>query len=154
MVFFFFFQAEDGIRDVAVTGVQTCALPIYFSLPVHLPAWGVLDAPGNTDHVGWSAIPVPASARCHGAVVAAVERRGRGRMDRPERWSAGVGQSRTDSCSRSAILTSSGWDHAGCYVAPGSGPFLSTSVPPNKRLKLPGPAFKGIVCLCATLAIP
>src|SRR5205809_5147213 len=28
-VLFFFFQAEDGIRDVAVTGVQTCALPIY-----------------------------------------------------------------------------------------------------------------------------
>src|SRR2546429_3258038 len=28
---FFFFQAEDGIRDVAVTGVQTCALPIYFA---------------------------------------------------------------------------------------------------------------------------
>src|SRR2546422_11562847 len=26
---FFFFQAEDGIRDVAVTGVQTCALPIW-----------------------------------------------------------------------------------------------------------------------------
>src|SRR2546422_11651514 len=26
--FFFFFQAEDGIRDVAVTRVQTCALPI------------------------------------------------------------------------------------------------------------------------------
>src|SRR2546429_5820677 len=29
MVFIFFFQAEDGIRDVAVTGVQTCALPIF-----------------------------------------------------------------------------------------------------------------------------
>src|SRR2546422_6993471 len=28
LYFFFFFQAEDGIRDVAVTGVQTCALPI------------------------------------------------------------------------------------------------------------------------------
>src|SRR5437763_7645264 len=28
-VFFFFFQAEDGIRDTSVTGVQTCALPIY-----------------------------------------------------------------------------------------------------------------------------
>src|ERR1022692_1842890 len=27
--FFFFFQAEDGIRDYKVTGVQTCALPIY-----------------------------------------------------------------------------------------------------------------------------
>src|SRR5687768_18579232 len=26
---YFFFQAEDGIRDVAVTGVQTCALPIF-----------------------------------------------------------------------------------------------------------------------------
>src|SRR5438876_2033286 len=30
---FFFFQAEDGIRDGRVTGVQTCALPIY------LPCW-------------------------------------------------------------------------------------------------------------------
>src|SRR2546426_5448928 len=28
--FFFFFQAEDGIRDYKVTGVQTCALPIWF----------------------------------------------------------------------------------------------------------------------------
>src|SRR3989441_12617332 len=28
MLFFFFFQAEDGIRDKLVTGVQTCALPI------------------------------------------------------------------------------------------------------------------------------
>src|SRR5256885_11098835 len=27
--FFFFFQAEDGIRDYRVTGVQTCALPIW-----------------------------------------------------------------------------------------------------------------------------
>src|SRR2546430_4831012 len=27
--FFFFFQAEDGIRDLTVTGVQTCALPIW-----------------------------------------------------------------------------------------------------------------------------
>src|SRR2546430_2913730 len=29
IVFFFFFQAEDGIRDLTVTGVQTCALPIF-----------------------------------------------------------------------------------------------------------------------------
>ena len=28
-IFFFFFQAEDGIRDIGVTGVQTCALPIF-----------------------------------------------------------------------------------------------------------------------------
>src|SRR5207248_10117808 len=31
---FFFFQAEDGIRDRTVTGVQTCALPISDDLPV------------------------------------------------------------------------------------------------------------------------
>src|SRR6266496_4922210 len=32
MSFFFFFQAEDGIRDLYVTGVQTCALPILQAL--------------------------------------------------------------------------------------------------------------------------
>src|SRR5256886_7704490 len=31
-LFFFFFQAEDGIRDLTVTGVQTCALPIWSRL--------------------------------------------------------------------------------------------------------------------------
>src|SRR5947209_11882705 len=30
MFVFFFFQAEDGIRDIGVTGVQTCALPIAY----------------------------------------------------------------------------------------------------------------------------
>src|SRR5258706_5208933 len=34
-VLFFFFQAEDGIRDWSVTGVQTCALPI-FTLGAHM----------------------------------------------------------------------------------------------------------------------
>src|SRR3712207_8261254 len=29
----FFFQAEDGIRDIGVTGVQTCALPIFVRVP-------------------------------------------------------------------------------------------------------------------------
>src|SRR5438270_6076872 len=33
-MFFFFFQAEDGIRDLTVTGVQTCALPILAVCPV------------------------------------------------------------------------------------------------------------------------
>src|SRR5207249_5171838 len=42
---FFFFQAEDGIRDRNVTGVQTCALPIYESVTaekvrrLYLDAW-------------------------------------------------------------------------------------------------------------------
>src|SRR5205807_7495209 len=36
IIFFFFFQAEDGIRDYKVTGVQTCALPICLnSLWIH-----------------------------------------------------------------------------------------------------------------------
>src|SRR2546426_10958399 len=45
--FFFFFQAEDGIRDYKVTGVQTCALPIFEGLHrknitiVH--AWGMTE---------------------------------------------------------------------------------------------------------------
>src|SRR2546430_12821804 len=36
----FFFQAEDGIRDLTVTGVQTCALPIWRrrELGLHLPS--------------------------------------------------------------------------------------------------------------------
>src|SRR5215204_7324105 len=38
MFFFFFFQAEDGIRDHCVTGVQTCALPIS---PGCAPALGI-----------------------------------------------------------------------------------------------------------------
>src|SRR5256886_3948818 len=41
---FFFFQAEDGIRYLTVTGVQTCALPIYFADPDAVLA--ALDAAG------------------------------------------------------------------------------------------------------------
>src|SRR5258708_29927109 len=37
-VFFFFFQAEDGIRDDLVTGVQTCALPISAAYASGIPA--------------------------------------------------------------------------------------------------------------------
>src|SRR3989475_4925860 len=37
-LFFFFFQAEDGIRDLTVTGVQTCALPISPSEAVAVPS--------------------------------------------------------------------------------------------------------------------
>src|SRR3989441_4562217 len=39
---FFFFQAEDGIRDKLVTGVQTCALPIS---PSDCPEGGLLEVP-------------------------------------------------------------------------------------------------------------
>src|SRR2546422_10606129 len=46
--FFFFFQAEDGIRDVAVTGVQTCALPISLLGP---PCYGSIDAAAARDRL-------------------------------------------------------------------------------------------------------
>src|SRR2546427_1999026 len=39
-MFFFFFQAEDGIRDLTVTGVQTCALPIYYVVVAYVLAYG------------------------------------------------------------------------------------------------------------------
>src|SRR6266446_8987106 len=40
-IFFFFFQAEDGIRDYKVTGVQTCALPISARTPPAFEPGGV-----------------------------------------------------------------------------------------------------------------
>src|ERR1041384_2689151 len=40
--FFFFFQAEDGIRDKLVTGVQTCALPICWFSRKRVARAGVL----------------------------------------------------------------------------------------------------------------
>ena len=42
---FVFFQAEDGIRDIGVTGVQTCALPISFdqrNIPYDIPSYNRL----------------------------------------------------------------------------------------------------------------
>src|SRR2546427_9871381 len=48
LLLFFFFQAEDGIRDLTVTGVQTCALPISrHSLGV--PVWRDLVVRGAAD---------------------------------------------------------------------------------------------------------
>src|SRR5690606_39519082 len=47
---YFFFQAEDGIRDFHVTGVQTCALPI---LAAHsLGIGGYWATPGLINHLG------------------------------------------------------------------------------------------------------
>src|SRR5690349_21934462 len=60
LLFFFFFQAEDGIRDLYVTGVQTCALPISLSQPfVALEAFGegVLGGAGDTRRMFWATVP-------------------------------------------------------------------------------------------------
>src|SRR5688572_31842904 len=64
LFFFFFFQAEDGIRDLTVTGVQTCALPISgsYDLPtspsnqepggnVRFQAYGRLPDASGGDHL-------------------------------------------------------------------------------------------------------
>src|SRR5205807_7879782 len=45
--FFFFFQAEDGIRDYKVTGVQTCALPIFDADGAEAVAVEELDGGGD-----------------------------------------------------------------------------------------------------------
>src|SRR5437868_11882791 len=48
MLFFFFFQAEDGIRDRNVTGVQTCALPIFpFAVGATTILWPGPPSPPN-----------------------------------------------------------------------------------------------------------
>src|SRR2546429_1373750 len=50
MYVFFFFQAEDGIRDVAVTGVQTCALPIFVLASAGNPRWIAADLLAQAEH--------------------------------------------------------------------------------------------------------
>src|SRR5687768_18217869 len=57
--FFFFFQAEDGIRDVAVTGVQTCALPIF--VPVGDNYYAALNSAVFSDG---SFVFIPKGVRC------------------------------------------------------------------------------------------
>src|SRR2546429_7226885 len=53
----FFFQAEDGIRDVAVTGVQTCALPICTTL--YLPGEQIVLNTGTGALTGTRYYPLP-----------------------------------------------------------------------------------------------
>src|SRR6266446_10345438 len=65
MCIFFFFQAEDGIRDYKVTGVQTCALPISPIADAEMPA--------HTGNVGVTAC---------GSVVATVVARRSGATDK------------------------------------------------------------------------
>src|SRR5437763_4848212 len=62
---FFFFQAEDGIRDTSVTGVQTCALPISRDDDRDVPLLPTVDS-GRTRlhrHQALRALPRPAAAR-------------------------------------------------------------------------------------------
>src|SRR5699024_12070772 len=56
----FFFQAEDGIRDRNVTGVQTCALPISWDVPTGRADAG--DAP-TASAAGTAAVQTPDTSR-------------------------------------------------------------------------------------------
>src|SRR5690625_43929 len=62
----FFFQAEDGIRDGHVTGVQTCALPIFVAAPtqakLHIVVKGKTAHAGVAPETGVSAITLAAKA--------------------------------------------------------------------------------------------
>src|SRR5688500_20213803 len=66
LIFLFFFQAEDGIRDYKVTGVQTCALPISArrrtpSRPPSRCSSSIWTGPGGS----WSAVwPQERVVRC------------------------------------------------------------------------------------------
>src|SRR2546427_2431817 len=61
-IFFFFFQAEDGIRDLTVTGVQTCALPISSGAARGAPRCG-----GSGSSLGTALPPWGCAARCRRA---------------------------------------------------------------------------------------
>src|SRR5206468_5861591 len=80
---FFCFQAEDGIRDLIVTGVQTCALPIS-----RAPSIALIDASSasattrgvasTSTSPEWNAHAVSASVTC---MLTVADRPGRGAMD-------------------------------------------------------------------------
>src|SRR5260370_25868200 len=93
--FFFFFQAEDGIRDSSVTGVQTCALPISMIIcrrlmkirPRHCPS----RAFSMSEHY-LAVDPWPASVRRGRRLVQKEKRRGQiGRASCRERVEISVG---------------------------------------------------------------
>src|SRR2546422_11626851 len=84
MLRFFFFQAEDGIRDVAVTGVQTCALPIarYRGDPVELltAAGGLAELTADGQPVREIAAADPAA---RGLIIAPAGAAAAPALDRP-----------------------------------------------------------------------
>src|SRR5215203_5981243 len=92
--FFFFFQAEDGIRDIGVTGVQTCALPIYHrtrlarSLGHHPPLAGRLgEAAGAHGGGGLRTRRIfPNHAQTPGRIRRLPDPRLDGDLDRHGRW--------------------------------------------------------------------
>src|SRR5256884_1323528 len=95
-MYFFFFQAEDGIRDVAVTGVQTCALPISIRTAVEAAKGSSIAIAGQ--NVSWSkegaftgevSAPMLAEAGCRYVIIGHSERSEERRVGKEcrSRWS-------------------------------------------------------------------
>src|SRR5207248_7526782 len=83
-VLFFFFQAEDGIRDRTVTGVQTCALPIWF----RVERLSVL----STTLRRSTRNPRPAGPCAGAAASAALQSASRSRTRPSVRWAVKIGR--------------------------------------------------------------
>src|SRR3989442_15847181 len=132
MGLFFFFQAEDGIRDADVTGVQTCALPISSRLGSRASACrNAARARSSWPRRDWT-IPSHTSAllRSAGAAGAVVSRADRSRASAESRWLAA-------SCTRaeSTSWATRDWPSS----APGGASVTATStttygrgMPPNR----------------------
>src|SRR2546426_12833959 len=73
MAKFFFFQAEDGIRDYKVTGVQTCALPIS---PVPREAQRAAPVRPAVQRVAWPGLPAAGRRVGRGEARRGARRRG------------------------------------------------------------------------------
>src|SRR6266567_4411581 len=97
-VFFFFFQAEDGIRDLTVTGVQTCALPISRAGPPRLrsgstPASAFAACRGSCRPARPARAPAPEPGPpARGACAVAAATGGRGGRGRTVRRGRGGGE--------------------------------------------------------------
>src|SRR3712207_6949726 len=93
--YFFFFQAEDGIRDIGVTGVQTCALPIYSRPPrAHAanppPSMNGMPLSRSTAAMVFIAVVIRSTVSCGDAMAPCVPRRSEERRVGKEcrsRWS-------------------------------------------------------------------
>src|SRR5687768_1035412 len=72
----FFFQAEDGIRDVAVTGVQTCALPISAGQQATVNLSGATTVQGIMDAITNSGINVKGALSASGNGIQIVDNSG------------------------------------------------------------------------------
>src|SRR2546430_13689614 len=72
-LFYVFFQAEDGIRDLTVTGVQTCALPICAGVPVRRAHRPVAPRGSGGGLRGCGGNPPPHERRWHRSLRAAAD---------------------------------------------------------------------------------